>query len=153
MKHSFAIIEAGVLTEAHGIDQPVPWWSFTKTILPSAALVLVRDGRLTLDCPVRDRPFTLRQLLQHQSGLVDYGGLAAYHEAVARGDEPWPVSELLRRTDARRLRYEPGQGWGYSNIGYLMVRELIEETAGEDSVGISRLVLRPLGLNGARLAR
>ncbi len=153
MKHSFAIIEAGVLTEAHGIDQPVPWWSFTKTILASAALVLVRDGRLTLDCPVRDRPFTLRQLLQHQSGLVDYGGLAAYHEAVARGDEPWPVSELLRRTDARRLRYEPGQGWGYSNIGYLMVRELIEETAGEDSAAISRLVLRPLDINGARIAR
>src|SRR5260370_20359292 len=77
MKHSFAIIEAGVLTEAHGIDQPVPWWSFTKTILASAALVLVRDGRLTLDCPVRDRPFTLRQLLQHQSGLVDYGEVDA----------------------------------------------------------------------------
>jgi CubicO group peptidase (beta-lactamase class C family) len=52
--------------------------------------------------------FTLRQLLQHQSGLADYGDLAAYHEAVARGDEPWPVSELLERTDARRLRSEQG---------------------------------------------
>src|SRR5260370_26763675 len=132
MKHSFAIIEAGVLTAAHGRDQPVPWWSCPKPILASAALVLVRDGRLTLDCPVRDRPFTLRQLLQHQSGLVDYGGLAAYHEAVARGGEPWPVSELLRRTDARRLRYGPGPGWGYSNVGYLMVRELFAQPARED---------------------
>ena len=154
MEHSFTVLEAGVLTEAHGLDQPVPWWSFTKTILAATALVLVRDGQLALDCPVRSRPFTLRQLLQHQSGLADYGGLAAYHEAVARGDEPWPVSELLERTDARRLRYEPGQGWGYSNIGYLMVRELIEETAGEDlSAAISRLVLHPLGIDGARIAR
>jgi CubicO group peptidase (beta-lactamase class C family) len=117
--NSFAVIEAGALTEAWGIDLPVPWWSFTKTILATAALVLVRDGRLALDRAVATRPFTLRQLLQHQSGLADYGGLAAYHEAVAREDEPWPVSELLERTDAHRLRYEPGQGWGYSNIGYL----------------------------------
>jgi CubicO group peptidase (beta-lactamase class C family) len=154
MEHSFAVIEAGVLTEARGLDQPVPWWSFTKTILAATALVLVRDGQLALDCPVRSRPFTLRQLLQHQSGLADYGGLAAYHEAVARGDEPWPVSELLDRTDARRLRYDPGQGWSYSNIGYLMVRELIGETAGEDlSAAISRLLLRPLDIGGARIVR
>src|SRR5216684_1997899 len=154
MEHSFTVIEGGVPTEAHGLDQPVPWWSFTKTILAAAALVLVRDGRLALDRSVESRPFTLRQLLQHQSGLADYGGLAAYHEAVARGDEPWPVSELLRCTDARRLRYEPGQGWGYSNIGYLMVRELIEETAGEDlSAAISRLLLRPLDISGARIVR
>jgi CubicO group peptidase (beta-lactamase class C family) len=152
--NSFAVIEAGALTEAWGIDQPVPWWSFTKTILAAAALVLVRDGRLALDCSVGARPFTLRQLLRHQSGLADYGGLAAYHEAVARGDEPWPVSELLERADAGRLRYEPGQGWGYSNIGYLMVRGLIEEAAGEDlSAAISGLVLRPLGVDGARIAR
>src|SRR5216684_315301 len=154
MEHSFTVIAAGVLTEALGIDQPVPWWSFTKTILAATALVLVRDGRLALDRSVESRPFTLRQLLQHQSGLADYGGLAAYHEAVARGDEPWPDSELLERTDARRLRYEPGQGWSYSNIGYLTVRDLIEETAGEDlSAAISRLVLRPLDINGARIAR
>jgi CubicO group peptidase (beta-lactamase class C family) len=154
MEHSFAVVEAGALTEAQGLDQPVPWWSFTKTILAATALVLVRDGRLALDRSVESRPFTLRQLLQHQSGLADYGGLAAYHEAVARGDEPWPDSELLERTDARRLRYEPGQGWIYSNIGYLMVRELIEETAGEDlSAAISRLVLCPLDINGARIAR
>jgi CubicO group peptidase (beta-lactamase class C family) len=154
MEHSFTVIEAGVLTEAHGIDRPVPWWSFTKTILAATALVLVRDGRLALDRSVRSDPYTLRQLLQHQSGLADYGGLAAYHEAVARGDEPWPVSELLEHTDARRLRYEPGRGWGYSNIGYLMVRELIEEAAGEDlNMAISRLVLRPLGVDGARIAR
>lgn len=154
MEHSFAVIEAGTLIKAQGIDQPVPWWSFTKTILATAALVLVRDGRLALDPSIQGRPFTLRQLLRHQSGLADYGGLAAYHEAVARGDEPWPVSEMLERTDARRLRYEPGQGWGYSNIGYLMVRELIEEAAGEDlSTAISRLVLRPLDINRARIAR
>jgi CubicO group peptidase (beta-lactamase class C family) len=154
MEHSFTVIKAGALGAAQGIDQPVPWWSFTKTILAAAALLLVRDGRLALDRPMASRPFTLRQLLQHRAGLAEYGVLAAYHEAVARGDEPWPVSELLERADAGRLRYEPGQGWGYSNIGYLLVRELIEETTGDDlGTAISRLVLRPLGIDGARIVR
>src|SRR5260370_41107063 len=70
MEHSFTVIEAGVLTEARGLDQPVPWWSFTKTILAATALVLVRDGRLALDRAIESHPFTLRQLLPHQWSLV-----------------------------------------------------------------------------------
>ena len=63
-------------------------------------------------------------------------------------------SQLLERTRADRLRYRPGQGWAYSNIGYLFVRELIEETCGEHfGAALSRLVLHPLGIGGARLAQ
>ena len=46
----------------------VPWWSFTKTILAVTALSLVRDGRVGLDTPIPDQPFTLRQLLRHRQG-------------------------------------------------------------------------------------
>ncbi len=149
---SFAHVEAGALTQAHGITRPVPWWSFTKTVLAAAALALVRDGRLALDHVLPGRPFTLRQLLQHRAGVANYGGLAAYHQAVARGDMPWPVAELLARTDAGRLRYAPGQGWDYSNIGYLMVRELIEEATGENlNTALAGLVLHPLGIAAARI--
>ena len=35
---------------------------------------------------------------------------------------------MLARTAADRLVYEPGKGWGYSNIGYYFVRRLIEQT-------------------------
>jgi CubicO group peptidase (beta-lactamase class C family) len=149
---SIVTIEAGLLARAQGLAQPVPWWSFTKTILAAAALALVRDGRLALDDALPGRPFTLRQLLQHRAGVADYGPLAAYHEAVARGDAPWPVAELLERTGAARLRYAPGQGWGYSNIGYLMVRELIEKATGEDlNAALSSLALRPLGVDVTRV--
>ena len=104
----------------------MPWWSFTKTVLAAAALVLVRDGLVALDEPVEGKPYTLRHLLQHRSGLANYGGFPAYHEAVERGDDPWPVPELLDRLDADRLRYPAGEGWDYSNIGYLVVGQLIE---------------------------
>jgi len=47
----------------------VPWWSITKTCLSACVLVLVAGGRLDLDRPLPGRHFTLRQLLQHTSGL------------------------------------------------------------------------------------
>jgi CubicO group peptidase (beta-lactamase class C family) len=153
MDHSLAIVENGDLAEVSGLDAAVPWWSFTKTTIAATALALVRDGRLTLDQPLPNARYTLRQLLQHRAGLPDYGGLASYHESLARGDAPWSVSDLLARTQAHELRHEPGAVFSYSNIGYLLVRGLIEEHCGE-SLGnaISRLVLRPLAIAGPRIA-
>ena len=136
------------------IDTPVPWWSYAKTVLASAALVLVAKGRLQLDEPVRGRTFTLRQLLQHRAGLRCYGTLQAYHAAVAAGEPPWPVAEMLRRVDAGTPEFEPGHGWGYSNIGYLLVRDLVEDGADAPlGPALERLVFRPLGIDGVTVAR
>lgn len=153
MTEAWAVIEDGIVIEAHDADLIVPWWSFTKTVLAAAALVLVCDGALALDEPLNDKPYTLRHLLQHRSGLVDYGGFAAYHEAVARGDAPWPVPVLLHHVAADRLRYTTGEGWDYSNIGYLFVRQLIETvTGGNLDAALRRLILAPLGIETARIA-
>ncbi len=132
---------------------PVPWWSFTKTVLAAAALVLVAEGRLCLDAPVRGRAFSLRQLLQHRSGLPDYGGVVAYHAAVAGAEAPWPVDELLRRARADRMLFPPGEGWAYSNIGYLLVRRMIERVADAPlDDALRRLVLAPLGIARTAIA-
>jgi CubicO group peptidase (beta-lactamase class C family) len=154
MTDAFVVIENGELIEASNADAVVPWWSFGKTVIAAAALALVQEKRLALDAPLADRRYTLRQLLQHRAGLTDYGALAAYHAAVAAGEAPWPVALLLERTDAQRLRYEPGHDWGYSNIGYLFVRELIERTCGL-ALGdaLAKLVLRPLRISNVQLAR
>jgi CubicO group peptidase (beta-lactamase class C family) len=148
-----AVVEDGRVVLARGAEIDVPWWSFSKTVLAAAALVLVRDGHLALDEPLAEQNYTLRQLLQHRAGLTDYGGLATYHDAVACRADAWPVSELLARTDADELIYRPGEGWAYSNIGYLLVRRLIEATTSEDlASALTRLVLQPLGIEGVRLA-
>jgi len=149
-----AFVEAGQLVAQDERSLPVPWWSLTKTALAAGALALVAAGRLALDAPVPSRPFTLRQLLQHTAGVPSYGELAAYHEAVERRDEPWPPDELLRRVGSDRLLFEPGQGWAYSNIGYLLVRGIIEEAAGEPiGTALGRLVFVPLGVPAVKLAR
>ncbi|MBB3019282.1 CubicO group peptidase (beta-lactamase class C family) [Microvirga lupini] len=154
MVEAWALVENGTVVDSHRADRLVPWWSFTKTVLAAAALVLVRDGLIGLDEPVEDKPYTLRHLLQHRSGLANYGGLRAYHEAVERGEDPWPVPELLNRLDAARLRYPAGEGWDYSNIGYLVVGQLIETIVGSDlDATLQRLVLEPLRIGTARLAR
>lgn len=122
-------------------------------MLAAAALALVRDGHLTLDATLPDRPYTLRQLLQHRAGLTDYGRLHEYHDAVALNDDAWPAVEMLGRTNADKLVYLPGKGWSYSNIGYFHVRQLIERTT-KVSLGaaLTDLVLKPLTIGRVRLA-
>ncbi len=127
---------------------PVPWWSVTKTVLAAASLVLVARGRLDLDTCVSGKAFTLRQLLQHRSGLADYGTLEAYHRAVAAGDAPWTVPDMLARAGADRLTGRPGAAFAYSNIGYLLVRRLIEEAwSAPVATAVTELVLAPLGIS------
>jgi CubicO group peptidase (beta-lactamase class C family) len=150
---AWAVVEDGEVVEAHHAERLVPWWSFTKTILASAALVLVERDSISLDEPLSGKPYTLRNLLQHRSGLPDYGGFHSYHEAVARGDEPWSIPRLLNETDAERLRYVPEEGWDYSNIGYLFVRQIIEDVTGQNlDMALRELALDPLGIESVRVA-
>ncbi len=122
----------------------VPWWSITKSVLASAVLRLVELGAVDLDDRFDDWPFTVRQLLQHTSGLTNYGG-PAYQQAVSAGETVWPVDDLLRRRNARELLFAPGERWAYSNIGYLFLRQLIERTTESDlDAALNRLIFGPL---------
>jgi CubicO group peptidase (beta-lactamase class C family) len=149
-----SLARSGALLIPAQSDAELPWWSFGKTLIAATALSLVRDGLVALDAEVTEGPFTLRQLLRHEAGLADYGELADYHSAVARGDAPWPVAEMLQRLDASRLRYPPGTGWRYSNVGYLYVTQLIERST-DLALGeaLQQRVLAPLGVAQVRLAR
>jgi CubicO group peptidase (beta-lactamase class C family) len=130
-----------------------PWWSFTKTVIAVAAMRLVESGRLELDTLRPGKPYTLRQLLTHRAGVPNYGKLAAYHEAVARGEDAWSRERLLEAVDADRLDFPPGSAWSYSNVGYLFARDAVEEAAGLSLADALReLVLDPLGLDRVRLA-
>jgi len=149
---SHVLVREDTVAVGSGDAPDVPWWSFTKTMLAAAALALVRDGNLSLDETLPGRPYTLCQLLQHRAGLSEYGRLRAYHEAVERNDDAWPADEMLARTEADRLIYEPGKGWQYSNIGYFHVRRLIEQaTESPLGVAVNTLVFKLLGIDGARL--
>ena len=149
-----AAVEGGRLRDPDADPTTVPWWSLAKTALAAAALALVAGGTLSLDRQLSGRPFTLRQLLQHTAGLPDYDGLRDYHEAVARGDAPWSEERLLTSVEAERLLFPPGQRWAYSNVGYLLVRRIVEQAAAEDlDAALRRLVFAPLSVSGVCVAR
>jgi CubicO group peptidase (beta-lactamase class C family) len=149
----YAVSHDGTIVNERASAAIVPWWSFTKTVIAAAALILVQDGRLQLDETLDGQPFTLRQLLQHRAGLPDYGTLPEYHAAVRRGNEPWPVSELLDRVRSGHLLHSPEIVWRYSNIDYLIVRQQIEHVTGADlDATLRSLVLGPLKVDCARIA-
>ena len=151
----------------------VAWWSFSKTLVAACVLLLAERGRLSLDdcldglpCdPSRSLPgglprgfsrgcsFTLRQLLQHRAGVGNYGEMPEYHEAVAAECPPWSDEEMLRRVPPDELLFAPGEGWAYSNVGYLLVRRHLERVEDEPLEAVlRRLVLAPLALERCRVA-
>ena len=104
-------------------DARYPLYSVTKTAVAAAVLLLVREGAVELD--------PARGLLDHTSGLRDYGSLREYHEAVrTRPGSAWDDDEFLARTAAAGPLFAPGDGWAYSNTGYLLLRRLLDEHGG-----------------------
>lgn len=151
---SLALIDSSGPPTLRGDTGPVPWWSFTKTVLAIGALRLVEDGMLCLDTPIAGERFNLRQLLRHEAGLADYGLIAQYQGDVAAGRTPWSVEHLLDRVDVRSSRGTPGEVWRYSNVGYLYVGRQIAQAMGLGlAEALNTCVFQPAGLTTARLAR
>ena len=127
------------LSEPLGAAARFATYSITKTIIATILLGMAEDRVLALDDPIGDAlpelpfdtPVSIRQLLNHTGGLPDYGGDAAYHAAVReQPGTPWTAAEFLRRTLSDGLVYMPGHGWRYSNIGYLLLRLMLERETG-----------------------
>jgi D-alanyl-D-alanine carboxypeptidase len=118
------LVAAGDDVEVTGDpDARYPIYSVAKTAVAAAVLLLVREGELDLD--------SVRRLLDHTSGVRDYGSLPEYHEAVrTRPGSAWDDDEFLARTATGGPSFEPGRGWAYSNTGYLLLRRLLDEHGG-----------------------
>ena len=128
-------------------------YSVTKTYL---AVLVLRLG-IRLDESVRawfDDPrlpdASLRRLLNHTSGIPDYTRLREYR-AAELDHEAWPDEELLDRALALGSDFPAGEGWAYSNTGYLLLRLIVDRTAGFERALRSE-ILEPLGLRDTTVA-
>src|SRR5690606_39139381 len=127
--------------------------SVTKQFTAAAVLLLAEDGRLSLDDPVRRwlpslppaaDAVTLRHLLAHTSGLIDYEDLM--------GDD-WQgqirdagVLELLEKQD--RLYFPAGKIGRYSNGAYALLALIVEKASGLDyPVFLEQRIFAPLGMH------
>ena len=136
--------------------------SIGKQFTATAILLLAEDGRLSLDdkiakyfptAPRSWKDITIRQLLNHTSGLADYtddkyvrpGGLIPLHAELT--DE-----EIFRRFTTLPFDFKPGQKWKYSNTGYAILGFLIHKASGQ-SYGdfLDARVFKPLGMTATRV--
>ncbi len=101
-----------------------------------------------------DPAITLRQVLNRTSGLPDYGGMPAYGEGLRRSPEtPWTSAQFLDSTLSRGMLFPPGEGWSYSNIGYLILKLVLEQTTGMSlRDALDHLVITPAGLEHTYVA-
>lgn len=147
-----ATLSAGRLWQSDGAF-PVPWWSFTKTCLAAVTLKIADQGHLSLDALIANKSYTLRQLLQHRTGIPDYFSVPAYRDAVINREEPWSGDVMLQRSNPDQLLFQPGEQFAYSNIGYYLVRRMVEQQTGY-SLGeiFSQFIFEPLGITDVFLA-
>jgi D-alanyl-D-alanine carboxypeptidase len=110
--------------------------SVTKTFVATLVLQLVAERRLSLDDSVerwlpsavpKGASITVRELLNHTSGLFDYDEDPAW--VKARFSDPgrvWSPKELVAISTSHPLLFAPGTGWSYSNTNYVLLGLVVE---------------------------
>jgi CubicO group peptidase (beta-lactamase class C family) len=133
--------------------------SCTKQFTAMAIMLLVHDGKLRYDNRLTDifpdfpnygRSITIRNLLNHTSGLQDYEDL------MPASDPNLPVEQiqiqdagvldLLERQTA--TKFEPGSKWAYSNSGYVLLGLIVQKVSGESFPDfLHDRIFAPLGMS------
>ena len=166
---SLAVVRDGklVYAQAYGdarIDGHIPATtgmrysigSISKQFCAGAVLLLVQEGKVSLDDPVsrylpdltRANEVTVRQLLSHTSGYQDY----------------WPqdyvMPTMLDSTTARQivdrwakipLDFDPGTRWQYSNTNFVIAGMIVEKVSGMPFFEFLRTrILTPLGIESVK---
>ncbi len=126
--------------------------SVSKQFTAAAILLLAEDGALSIDDPLKkwlpELPavadaMTLRQLLSHSSGLLDYEDLM--DPADTRQVHDIDVLHLLQKEN--RTYFAPGSSYRYSNSGYALLALVVGKASGSDFASFLRQrIFLPLGM-------
>jgi D-alanyl-D-alanine carboxypeptidase len=116
--------------------------SVTKPFVATVVLQLAAEGRIALADPVErwlpglvpgGEAITLRQLLNHTSGLFDYDGDTAWISArIADPGREWLPRELIAVATSHQPLFAPGASWSYSNTNYVLLGLVVEAATGRD---------------------
>jgi D-alanyl-D-alanine carboxypeptidase len=138
-------------------DAKVRVGSVTKTFVATVLLQLAAERRLRLDdslerwlpglVPGGDT-ITLRQLLNHTSGIFNYTDDEAFiRQLMTDPYRPRTPLELIAVATAHPPLFPPGTGWSYSNTGYVVLGLVVERVTHRPlSAVVRQRILRPLHL-------
>ena len=150
--------------------------SVSKQFTAAAVLLLARDGKLSIDDPVRKyvpevpayaagsgaaapkalgtdaashngTPLTIRHMLTHTSGLRDWGEVAGI-AGWPRGKRAHTHAHVLDILSRQKaLNFTPGTAWSYSNTGYNLAAVIVSRVSGQSFADFTRdRIFKPLGM-------
>ena len=133
--------------------------SVAKQFTAAAIVLLQQDGKLSLDDPVRKyipelpdygAPLTIRHLLNHTSGIRDWGTVLSLTGA-GRGERVVTQDLALDViTHQRALDFTPGSEYSYSNSGYNLLAIIIERVSKQKFPAfVEERLFKPLGMKNS----
>jgi CubicO group peptidase (beta-lactamase class C family) len=137
--------------------------SITKQFTAAATLQLVEAGKINLETPINEylpkkyrsdhwKNVTCSHLLSHSSGIEDYALVRDYYNVVdgfCLGDT---VDGMIREAMEKPLRFKPGSKFEYSNIGFTLLGEIIENQSSLPfDAYVKKRILNPLGMTSSRV--
>jgi D-alanyl-D-alanine carboxypeptidase len=140
-------------------NERFPVGSVTKSFTATIVLQLVQEKKLRLKGTLGHYlpgvvrygdAITIRELLQHRSGLRNYTNSAFVSALSAPSTRP---IDALRVVGSKPLDFEPGLQWEYSNTNYIALGLIIEKVTGHSYADeLASRILKPLGLHATSLA-
>jgi CubicO group peptidase (beta-lactamase class C family) len=110
--------------------------SVSKQFAAASILLLVEDGKLSLDDPVSKfftnaptawKGVTVRHLLSHTSGIRSYDGLDGFELR-----RHLTQAQFIERLAAQPMNFAPGEDWSYCNSGYNLLGYIVENVSGKN---------------------
>ena len=146
--------------EAPPLDGEVRIGSNTKTFVAVVILQLVQEGKITLDEPIETylpgllkgegidaTKITVRQLLQHTSGLPEYTDQIGLEDIFQVRDIYYSPRDLIDIALTHPAAFEPGSQFKYTNTNYIVLSLLVEKVTHRPlAEQITQRIIEPLGL-------
>ena len=148
--------------QAPPMDGEVRIGSNTKTFVAVVVMQLVQEGKVGLDEPIETylpglikgegidgSKITVRQLLQHTSGLPEYTDTTPGSGDIFQVKDHYiPPRDLLGTALGKPAAFEPGTQWKYTNTNYIVLGMLVERVS-QRPVGeqIDERIVKKLGLS------
>ncbi len=141
--------------------------SVTKPFVAVAILQLAEEGKLALDDPIdaylpvdiakavpNSDEITIRQLLDHTSGIADYDEMSLILEEYENPDTIVPYEQGMCDGIHAGPLYDPGMGYTYSNVNYILLTLIIDRTSGTSyEEYIKEHILNPVGMKNTTVHR
>jgi CubicO group peptidase (beta-lactamase class C family) len=163
---AFAVIRGNdtLAYGAHGLANVEAWrapaattiyqiGSITKQFTSAAIMKLVEQGRVKLDddlskfvpqFPLQGRKVSIRQLLNHTSGIHSYTSSAAW---VKTWNDELSPDAIVKFVAADTFDFAPGSAYRYNNTGYVLLGMVIEKASGQKYAKyLEEHFFKPLGL-------